>query len=307
MPIRAHDNFIKQLLSHKELAVDFLKEYLPGSLVKIIDFKTLTHQDTSYINENLKASFSDLVWSVEMHEKKKLRISLLLEHKSYADPEAAFQLLDYLASGYRKQIKEKKKAEPIIPILYYHGKAGWTFKTLDTYFSGYPDLIQPYLPSFATEFVNLRHVSAEQIRALTNGLLTSAILYQKYYFDPEGLKANFHAILENLIPYLGLNITYSIFVYILQGPYLDSEFIKESIKNLSGDMSTRMMTAYDQLIAEGMQRGKEQGMAEGHEKALVQTILNAHDNGIDLATIRAITGESEEKVNFILRKNRRIK
>ena len=36
-----------------------------------------------------------------------LRISLLLEHKSYVDPEAVFQLLEYLASGYRKQIRER--------------------------------------------------------------------------------------------------------------------------------------------------------------------------------------------------------
>lgn len=305
-----HDNFIKQLLSHKELATDFLKEYLPDPLVKLIDFKTLTPQDTSYISEKLKASFSDLVWSVKMQDKKKLRISLLLEHKSYVDPEVVFQLLDYLASGYRKQIKEKKRAEPIIPILYYHGKKGWEFKALDAYFSDYPGLIQPYLPSFATEFVNLQQVSYEQILALTHGLLISAILYQKYYFDAERLKSHFRTILENLIPYSGLNITYSIFVYILQGPHLEPEFIKESIKNLSDDMSTKMMTAYDQLIAEGKKQGFSEGIQKGKEQAfsesLQKTILNAFDNGFAVSDIRLITGETEEKINGILIQNKRV-
>lgn len=309
--IHNHDTFIKQLLSHKELAIDFLKEYLPRPLVKLIDFETLTPQDTSYISEDLQASFSDLVWSVKMQSKNKLRISLLLEHKSYADPEAAFQLLDYLASGYRKQFKEKKKAEPIIPILYYHGKKGWAFKTLDAYFSDYPDLIQPYLPSFSIEFVDLQRVSHEQILALTHGLLISAILYQKYYYDPIRLKAHFNTILENLIPYSGLNITYSIFVYMLQGPHLGKEFIKESIKNLSDDMNTKRITAYDELMAEGMQKGiekgKEQGIAEERERVTEKTVLNAYDNGIDLPIIRAITGESEEKIDLILRKNNRIR
>ena len=127
-------------------------------------------------------------------------------------------------------------------------------------------------------------------------------MLQKYYFDPERLKTHLRAILENLVPYLGLNITYSVFVYMLQGPHPDSEFIKESIKNLSDDMSTKMMTAYDQLIAEGMQKGKEQALFEAFQK----TILNAFDNGFDMAAIRLITGESEEKINRILRQNNRI-
>lgn len=292
--IHTHDNFIKQLLSHKELAVNFMKEYLPSSLVKMLDFKTLAPQDTSYISNDLKVSFSDLVWSVKMHGKKELNISLLLEHKSYGDPEVAFQLLEYLASGYRKQLKEKKKVEPIIPVLYYHGKKGWEFKPLETHFSDYPDLIHPYLPTFSTEFVNLQQVSHEQILALTHGLLTSAILYQKYYFDPENLKAHFHTIIENLIPYSGLNITYSVFVYLLQNPYLDAGFVKESIKNLSEDMGTKKMTAYDLLMAEG----KEQGIAE--------LILNAFDTGIDIPTIRKITRASEEKIIRILTQNNRI-
>ncbi|MBX2952565.1 MAG: Rpn family recombination-promoting nuclease/putative transposase [Leadbetterella sp.] len=68
-----HDNFIKQLLSHQVLAVNFLKECLPGPLVKMIDFTTLTPQNTSYVSENLQASFSDLVWSVSIQEKRNLR------------------------------------------------------------------------------------------------------------------------------------------------------------------------------------------------------------------------------------------
>ncbi len=229
-----------------------MREYLPGPLVKMIDFETLTPQDTSYISEDLK---------------------------------------------------EHKKVEPIIPILYYHGKKGWKFKTLDAYFSDYPDLVQSYLPTFTAEFVNLQQISAEQILALTNGLLISATLYQKYYFDPKSLKAHFRTILENLIPYSRLNITYSIFVYMLQSPHLNSGFIKESIKNLSDDMSTKKMTAYDELMAEGMQMGKEQGIAELMQK----TVLNAFDTGIGIPIIRKITGESEEKITRILKQNNRIR
>ncbi len=298
-----HDNFIKHLLSHRELAVDFLRECLPRPLVSMIDFETLVPQDTSYVSKDLKATFSDLVWGVTIHGQKKLRISLLLEHKSYVDSRAAFQLLEYLASEYRKQIKEQKKVEPIIPILYYHGRKDWDFKGLDTYFSEYPEVVMPYLPTFATEFVDLQKISHEQIQALTHSLLTGAILCQKYYFDPVGFEKHFRTIFENLTPYWGRNVTYSIFVYMLQNPLLNQRFIKESIKNLPEDMSRKVTTVYDQLIAQGM----EKGIAQERERSMVKTILNAYDNGFDLAAIRLITTESEEKINYILKQHKRIR
>lgn len=181
------------------------------------------------------------------------------------------------------------------------------FRPFESYFSDYPDLVQPYLPGFATEFVNLQQVSAEQILALTNGLLKSAIMVQKYYFDPESLKKQLHAILENLVPYLGMNIVNSIFVYIMQGANFDAEYFKESVNNLSVDMSTKMMSVYDQLIAQGKVQGIAEGKVQGIVESMVQTILRAYDAGINLATIKIITGESEEKINQILKQNNRIR
>ena len=67
-------------------------------------------------------------------------------------------------------------------------------------------------------------------------------------------------------------------------------------------MNTKVMTIYDQLILEG----KEQGLAEGMEKALQKTVLNAFDAGIDIATIGIITGKNTEKINRILIQHKRI-
>lgn len=293
-----HDKFIKQILSNKNLAIDFLSEYLPECLVSIIDFQTLTYHDTSYISESLKASYSDLIWRVKINRKEYLQISLLLEHKSYADPFAVFQLLEYLALGYRKQIRENKQPELIVPILYYHGKKEWVFKPIEAFFRKYPDILKTYLPTFATEFVNLHQVATEQILALTNGLLRSAIMLQKHYFDSESFNAHVQTIIENMNPYWESNITDVIFVYMIQNERLDERPFMEFVKKLPDDMSTKVMSLYDQLI--------QRGINKGIEKALERTILNAYDNGIDVATVRLITGESEKKINFILKKNSRI-
>ena len=293
-----HDKFIKQILSNKELAVEFLQQYLPEPLTSVLDFETLNQQDTSYITDGLKTSYSDLIWGVKMKGKESLQISLLLEHKSSAEPNTTFQLLEYLALGYQKQLREKKKPELIVPILYYHGKKSWKFKPLDEYFVIYPDLLKKYLPLFSAEFINLNEVSPEQIYAFKNGLLASAVMLQKYCFDPEELAAHLERIVENLNPYLESNVTNSIFVYMITGIRLEKSYLADAVKKLPEDMSTKVMTIYDQLILEG----REQGI----EKTVQKTVLNAYDAGIDIATIRIITGESEEKIKQILVQNKRI-
>lgn len=47
-------------------------------------------------------------------------------------------------------------------------------------------------------------------------------------------------------------------------------------------------------------------MEEGIEKNIEKSVLNAHDNNIDLKTIQIITGESLEKINTILKANGRV-
>ncbi|MDT4845969.1 Recombination-promoting nuclease RpnD [compost metagenome] len=308
-----HDAFIKDILARKEAAADFFREYLPEHLIEAIDFETLTSLNTSYISSSLKTAYSDLLWSVKMKDQEKLQISLLLEHKSHIDNDTSFQLLEYLALAYRKQRKEMKKSELIIPILYYHGKNSWNFKPLTSFFPNLPDYLKIYLPEFHTEYINLNRYSAEQILRIHNGILSGSLMIQKYFFYPENLNSYFHDIVEKLRPYLNSNEIETIFVY-LEYSGLNKVKLDEAIKNLPDDMSTRIITLREQLLTQGktqgIAEGKAQGILEGKiqgiAESLQKTILNAFDAGIGVATIRIITGESEEKINRILAQNNRI-
>ena len=128
-----HDKFLKELLADREVAIDFLKELLPADLLKEIKPETLQPEQTSYLSAELEESFADIVWRVDTHTEP-AKICLLLEHKSYKDPKVVFQILEYLALGYRQQSKAGKTIELIIPVLYYHGKAAWNFKSFESYF-----------------------------------------------------------------------------------------------------------------------------------------------------------------------------
>lgn len=88
-----HDKFIKELLSDRDVAIAFLQEYLPLEVVSALNFTSLKYQNTSYLSKELKDSYSDMVWSINSVSDEHIKICLLLEHKSYVETHAAFQIL----------------------------------------------------------------------------------------------------------------------------------------------------------------------------------------------------------------------
>jgi predicted transposase/invertase (TIGR01784 family) len=169
-----HDKFIKELLSQKEIAIAFLEQNLPFDLLQAIDIQSIEYENTSFLNVKLEESFSDLVFRFKS-EKSILKISLLLEHKSYIDANVAFQVLEYLALGYQKQLKSKKSIELIVPVIYYHGKDKWIYKDISIFFSEYSSILQKYIPNFQSEFIDLNDMTTDHILKLRNGLLRSAL------------------------------------------------------------------------------------------------------------------------------------
>jgi hypothetical protein len=145
---------------------------------------------------------------------------------------------------------------------------------------------------------------------ITNGFLASALVLQKNYQDPNVLIDSFLRVLETMKPYLGKSNLFSIFVYVFQNEKIDKSVIAQKVlKNQTinnQDLNTTIMSIYDQLIAEGRERGKLEGKLEGILEGIEKTVLNAFDNQIALETIRIITGETFEKINEILKRNGRI-
>lgn len=59
-----HDAVFKRFLRHPETATDFLTLYLPEAIRQRCDFSTLRLQSASFIDEDLRAWYSDVLWSV---------------------------------------------------------------------------------------------------------------------------------------------------------------------------------------------------------------------------------------------------
>ena len=164
-----HDKFFKETIGKVEVAEDFLNNYLPESIKNIVDTRTLEPQKDSFIDEELKETFADMLFKVDIDGKEGY-IYFLFEHKSYTSKNVSLQLLKYMTAIWDAKAKNKKKDElpVILPLLIYHGKDRWNAgNTLGNIIKGYenlPDDVKKYIPNYEYLVYDISRYTDDEIK-----------------------------------------------------------------------------------------------------------------------------------------------
>ena len=285
-----HDMFFKTVMQEIDVAKNILLAILPTKILKLIIIDSLQQIDANFVSDELKETFSDVIFTVKLKNGKEAFITFLLEHKSHPDIFTAIQLLYYLATGYYKQYKNDKKLQVIVPLLFYHGKEKWEYKSLDKVFENIPDELKKFIPAFDTVFLDLADFSDNQLEALENSLITAVLMLQKYALKPDELVKKLHLIFSKMNSVKDKrNFFHKIIVYSLQ--LLDEEKVEKTIKELPVTLKNEVMTAYESLIEKGKNQAK------------IQTIIKGHNAGIAINLLSNLTDLTEEEIKKIIKEH----
>lgn len=119
--VTAHDAVFKTFMCHPDTARDFLEFHLPASLRQLCDLDSLKLESGSFIEENLRAYYSDVLWSLKTAEGEGF-IYVVIEHQSSPDAHMAFRLMRYAMGAMQRHLDAGHKKLPlVIPMLFYHG------------------------------------------------------------------------------------------------------------------------------------------------------------------------------------------
>ena len=83
-----HDAVFKQFLTQADTARDFLAIHLPPALRQRCDLDTLQLESASFIEESLRAWYSDVLWSLKTASGEGY-IYVVIEHQSSPPPATA--------------------------------------------------------------------------------------------------------------------------------------------------------------------------------------------------------------------------
>ena len=180
-----HANLFRSTFSDPLQAKGLLRNFLPAVLVAAIDWDSLELHDTEFLDQELRRSTVDLLFSVNIAGKPAL-IYLLLEHKSHQDPLTAWQMLRYFVRIQEHRLRQQPDATqliPILPLVVHHGPQGWScaqdvFELIDL---GGLDpqvtaALQPFQPRFRFLLADLPEVTIDQLQQLAMAPLARLVL-----------------------------------------------------------------------------------------------------------------------------------
>lgn len=257
-PSKPHDEFFKATFSRVKVAKEYLQKMLPSTLRQILDFKKLKRVNGSYISTTLREFFTDVVYECPVKDSDlKTTISILFEHKSSPEKFPHFQLLRYMLDAWEEQLKQDLPMTPFVPIIIYHGTENWVKRDLSSYFAAQlPTDLLPYLPQFDYHFTPITAMSDEEILNLGKSLLANAFLMMKHIWEPEFILQNPRLVFINLDePNSPRAFIISMLAYFLKNSELAKESIQHFIEILPKTLNQTIMSTYDMIVEEGIERG----------------------------------------------------
>lgn len=306
--VNKHDAMFKEVFSQKRIAKDFIENNIPREALDIIDMDTLELQKDTFINDELKESFSDLIYRVNINSTESY-ICFLLEHKSYKDKMAIFQIHKYILESWMQIVqKQNKKDLPIIlPMLIYHGKDKWDLKTdLRYMISGFyelPEYFKERVPVFKYDLYNIGKYEADDFERFES--LTSMMLKAfKYAFekDPKVMIRSFllsvdevkdEETSETLAYYVQLYLRYIEQI----NPDITEKDIEAEIINLDGKGAVTMG-----MLEKREEKGLQKGLELGKQEAAMKIAENLIRDDSEVSLIVKVTGLSQEEVEKLKEK-----
>ncbi|MGE0969626.1 Rpn family recombination-promoting nuclease/putative transposase [Klebsiella sp. WOUb02] len=295
-----HDAAFKAFLTNPDTARDFIALHLPAELRAVCDLSTLKLESGSFVEESLRAYYSDVLWSLKTTAGDGY-IHVLIEHQSSPDKHMAFRLLRYAVAAMQRHLDAGHKKLPlVIPVLFYTGKRSpypystrWLDEFDDPVLAG-----QLYAGPFP--LVDVTVIPDDDI--MTHRSMAALTLLQKHIHqrDLAGLLDRLATVL--LTGHLTGQQLISLINYLVQaGETDDAEAFVRQLAQRVPQHGDTLMTIAQQLeqkgIEKGIQLGEQRGIEKGKLEARLDVARTMLDNGLDRSTVMKMTGLSEDDLS----------
>ncbi|MBC7798711.1 MAG: Rpn family recombination-promoting nuclease/putative transposase [Pyrinomonadaceae bacterium] len=293
-----HDRFFKESMSDLETAAEFLALYLPLDVAELLDFSILEQINESFVDEELKTHFSDLLFRVNLKSSSSAYIYILLEHKSVPDEWVALQINRYLSKIWERARRSNAKKLPIVvPVVFYHGAKRWTISNKFSALFDFDEnttVLRDFVPQFRYHLCDLSIREDETLQGRPH--LQAILRLLKHINLPdlnEQLLEIFRlAIIEGKREGKTLDALKTIVRYLALTKRASKQVVKENFNNpmATQNFYPEVRTFIDDWIDEGLEKGLQQGKVE-------QTA------SLNLRLLRRILGElstvNEEKIRSL--------
>ncbi len=311
-PAFSHDRFFKSFYSDPELTRELLELIFSKQEAQAYNLNKLKIEKDTFEDKR-----ADLILSVPLKTcpKIRLRVFILLEHKSSYDKNLFDQFLDYQVLLRKLIIQQTGYPQPIIPVLFYHGKEPFQWKkTLQeedfkSFFSKIPIESRKNMLNYEPKIINTQDpriqkaYKGKKFKGYGVIKLLSEIWSLKKKITPLKVTdayAGFEDVLKGLKGQERKTAELRILEYLNDNTDLDLKMWLQAEKRLieKGILKQGgLMQDVREIIKEkGRWEGRKEGIKEGIKEGQNQVILNMLKEKADIAFISKVTGLSEKAI-----------
>lgn len=282
-----HDAVFKTFLSRVETARDFIKIHLPPALLNLCDLNTLRLEPGSFIEDDLRQYYSDILYSLKTTCGEGY-IHVLIEHQSSPDRHMAFRLMRYAIAVMQRHLEAGHTLLPlVIPILFYQGERTpypYSMNWLDDFHD--PQRARQLYDN-AFPLVDITVIPDEQI--MHHRSMAALTLVQKHIRqrDMARLLDQLAALL--IMEQMSRQQIVGLVNYMIRAG--DAQSIEPLLYELAQRVPKHgetLMTMAEELLQRGIQKGKLTALLEIAQKML--------QRGFDSQAIMEITGLSKDEL-----------
>ncbi len=265
-----HDKLVKATFSDLQNARAFLEGHLETELSRRIDWSSLRLESGSFVDAELSASASDLLYSVGI-EGQTTYLYILFEHQSGDDPWMALRVLAYMVRIWRGHVQKtdgKGKLPPILPLVLAQDAKPWKsptrFGELVSAPEGMGERMREHTPDFAFGLIELFRMPFDKILGTPAGILTLRALKA----ERESMLLDDSVWDEALLVQLPADALECLLRYIFDREIDKPQFRKKLKEITNPKLNKNVMSLADQL----RQEGREEERIVTKQQAVIEAL-----------------------------------
>jgi len=286
-----HDKLFKASLQHQEVAREFLEMCLPDDIKKDVDLSATTYCNTTFIDEQLKMSQSDVLFKTNVCGQESY-IYILCEHQSTIDKIMPFRLMKYMVNVWDFHIQQCVKKNPlplpmIYPLVFFTGKGPYDGPlTLWELCGENAQKMEDVLKS-PLHLVDVNVFTESELTSRVWAGTMGFVMRQQF---KQHLSEEIRKIIDNLNT-IELN-KHGRYVIQLVKYILNIDDDHRDVKELLALMHDKLSPEVEKEIMSLADRIEEKGLEKGMEKGKLELIKTMLSNGVEPAFIAKNTGVS---------------
>jgi predicted transposase/invertase (TIGR01784 family) len=278
-PNNIHDAFFRDAMSRREVAADYLRQYLPEGVTRHLRLDTLAISKETFVSGDQSRHHSDLLYEVKLRGGGDGLVYFLFEHKSYHDRFTALQLLRYMVEIWELRRKQRKACAAlplIIPVGGYHGRTRRSPIRILDLVAAPDDRCAAFVPDFEMSFQDFSPGAETEIKGTIKLQLLCSCLQAKN--DPTSVRRvlEIFRLLHGLDDdACSLEWVATIYRYMAGTMDIEAEVVQDiAQQTLSTSKRETVMTLAERLHHKGLLEGRQTVLQRQMAKRFGDSVLD---------------------------------